>query len=293
MNAVTKDVAPASAKRVSLVAKMAARYSVDPDKLMSTLKGTVFKGQKQKDGSVVEATNEQLMALLIVADQYGLNPFTKEIYAFPDKKNGIIPVVGVDGWLRIINQHPEFRGIEFRDAEDLVTHANGEHPPAPAWIEATIHRADRTIPITVREYFAECYRAPFKGKDYTVDGPWQTHPSRFLRHKAVIQAGRVAFGFVGIYDPDEAERIRDAIDVTPTTTITTKPATKAPREKAAPATPQLEAKPRDALLADLQLVLDATGVPEKAICEQFKVGHVEELDDAGLATAAQWARDVQ
>jgi hypothetical protein len=30
-------------------------------------------------------TDEQMMALLIVADQYGLNPFTKEIYGYPDK----------------------------------------------------------------------------------------------------------------------------------------------------------------------------------------------------------------
>jgi hypothetical protein len=51
-----------------------------------------------------------MMALLIVADQYGLNPWTKEIYAFPDKSNGIVPVVGVDGWARIINTHEQFDG---------------------------------------------------------------------------------------------------------------------------------------------------------------------------------------
>ena len=35
-----------------------------------------------------------------------------------------------------------------------------------------------------------------------------------LRHKAMIQAARLAFGFTGIYDQDEAERIVE-IDVTP------------------------------------------------------------------------------
>jgi hypothetical protein len=30
-----------------------------------------------------------------------------------------------------------------------------------------------------------------------------------LRHKAMIQAARYAFGFAGIYDPDEAERIAE------------------------------------------------------------------------------------
>jgi hypothetical protein len=39
-----------------------------------------------------------------------------------------------------------------------------------------------------------------------------------LRHKAIIQAYRVAFGFHGIYDPDEAEGI---IDVTPVAVVQT------------------------------------------------------------------------
>ncbi|WP_414836262.1 recombinase RecT, partial [Escherichia coli] len=38
-------------------------------------------------------------------------------------------------------------------------------------------------------------------------GPWQSHPKRMLRHKAMIQCARLAFGFAGIYDKDEAERI--------------------------------------------------------------------------------------
>ncbi|EEW4602325.1 phage recombination protein Bet, partial [Escherichia coli] len=34
-----------------------------------------------------------------------------------------------------------------------------------------------------------------------------SHPKRMLRHKAMIQCARLAFGFAGIYDNDEAERI--------------------------------------------------------------------------------------
>ena len=87
-------------EKPKLIQRFAERFSVDPNKLFDTLKATAFK---QRDGSA--PTNEQMMALLVVADQYGLNPFTKEIFAFPDKQAGIIPVVGVDGWSRIINQH--------------------------------------------------------------------------------------------------------------------------------------------------------------------------------------------
>ena len=42
--------------------------------------------------------------------------------------------------------------------------------------------------------------------------PWQSHPRRMLRHKATIQAARMAFGFA-LKDPDEAERILEADDV--------------------------------------------------------------------------------
>jgi len=43
-----------------------------------------------------------------------------------------------------------------------------------------------------------------------------------LRHKALIQAVRVAFGFSGIYDEDEAQRIaKPEVNVTPRFTATT------------------------------------------------------------------------
>lgn len=185
-------------KRQSLVQKFANRYSVDPDKLLPALKATAFK---IKNG---EATNEQMMALMIVADQYGLNPWTKEIYAFPDK-GGIIPVVGVDGWSRIINENPQFDGMDFTQSEKMETPERGK--PCPEWIECTIYRKDRSHPIKVREYLDEVYRKACAGNNGPIDGPWQTHTKRFLRHKAMIQCARVAFGFAGIYDQDEAERI--------------------------------------------------------------------------------------
>lgn len=173
----------------------------DGEGLIETLKATAFKG---------EVTDAQMTALLVVANQYGLNPWTKEIYAFPDKNNGIVPVVGVDGWSRIINSHPQFDGIEFHHADKLVTMPGGK--PAPEWIECHIYRKDRSRPIVVREYLDEVYRAPFKGKYGEVTGPWQTHTKRFLRHKSMIQCARLAFGYGGIYDQDEAERIVDATE---------------------------------------------------------------------------------
>jgi len=180
-----KQVVPIKQDRTtSLIAKIAERYSVDADKLHSTLKATAFK---VKDG---EATNEQLMALLIVADQYKLNPFTRELFAFPDTSNGIVPVVSVDGWTRIINEHPQMDGIDFNYGPEV--------DGVPEWVECVIYRKDRKHPTKVRERFSEVRRET---------KPWKSHPARMLRHKALIQCSRIAFGFAGIYDQDEAERI--------------------------------------------------------------------------------------
>ena len=167
--------------------------------LISTLKATAFKG---------DVTDAQMTALLVIANQYGLNPWVKEIYAFPDKQNGIVPVVGVDGWSRIMNEHPQFDGIEFEQSTIMADMPGAK--PAPEWMECRIYRKDRTRPIVVREYLDEVYRPPFTGKYGTVNGPWQSHTKRFLRHKTMIQCARLAFGFGGIYDQDEAERIAEA-----------------------------------------------------------------------------------
>lgn len=164
--------------------ELAKQFNIpESNELVSVLKSTAFKGN---------VSDAQMSALLIVANQYGLNPWTREIYAFPDKNNGIVPVVGVDGWSRIINTHPQFDGMDFKQDDDSCT--------------CIIYRKDRSHPISCTEYMSECSRNT---------QPWQTHPKRMLRHKALVQCARLAFGYTGIFDQDEAERITE-IDVTPT-----------------------------------------------------------------------------
>jgi phage recombination protein Bet len=156
--------------------QLAERFELpQSEELYQVLKATAFKG---------EVTDAQLSALLIVAKQFGLNPWTKEIYAFPDK-GGIVPVVGVDGWARIINSNAQFDGMDFEQDADSCT--------------CIIYRKDRAHPTKITEWMAECKRSGVK--------PWESHPYRMLRHKAMIQCARIAFGFGGIYDVDEAERI--------------------------------------------------------------------------------------
>lgn len=179
MNAITTTV---QAERKSVLMTMAHKYSMEPDAFERTLRATVIPANTSR---------EQFAAFLVVANEYGLSPLTKEIYAFPAKGGGIQPIVSIDGWLNIINSHPKLNGIEFDD------HLSQDGKSVTA-ITVRIWRKDRDKPIVVTEYLAECFRQ---------SEPWQKYPRRMLRHKALIQGARYAFGFAGIVDPDEAERM--------------------------------------------------------------------------------------
>ncbi|MGR4893382.1 phage recombination protein Bet [Sphingopyxis sp. LARHCG72] len=164
--------------RPTAIQAMAQRLNLSPAKLQETLRATVFKG----------ANDSEFAALIVVANEYKLNPLTKEIYAFAAKGGGIVPLVSIDGWVRIMNEHPQFDGIEF---EDIVDEKGKLYA-----IESIIWRKDRSRPIKVTEYLDECKRNT---------DPWNKSPNRMLRHRALIQGARYAFGFSGIYADDEVE----------------------------------------------------------------------------------------
>lgn len=162
------------AKR-SVIVSLANRLECDPAKLVSLLQKTAFAKCQ---------TPEEFQVLCMIANMHDLNPLTKEIYAFPSKSGAVVPIVSIDGWLKIINRHPALDGIEFEEGDDHCT--------------AIVFRKDRGHPTKVTEWLSEC-----RG----TTEPWTRWPKRMLRHKALIQCARVAFGFAGIYDEDEGERI--------------------------------------------------------------------------------------
>lgn len=164
----------------SVVTDMATRYGMEAKPFEQTVRAIAMPSNH---------TLEQFAAFLLVAKEYRLNPLTKEIYAFPAKGGGIIPVVSIDGWISLVNSHPACDGFQFSWEED----SKGE----PISCTCTMHRKDRSHPVVVTEYLAECIRPT---------EPWKMK-RRMLRHKTMIQAARYAFGFSGIYDEDEGEKI--------------------------------------------------------------------------------------
>lgn len=226
----------------SVTLDMADRFGMEAHAFEATIRGVC---------GLKNASPGEFAAFLLVAKQHGLNPLTREIYAMEKKGGGLVPVVGVDGWLSLINRQSTFDGFEFEELEDDKGGLKA--------VRCTIHRADRKFPISITERLSECYRDT---------APWKM-ARRMLRHKALIQAARYAYGFSGIFDEDEAERIvAAAVASALDTADAPAPAVEAPkpsRRRAAP-TPALTA-PAEAADTETNTSAMASVAPADATVE--------------------------
>ena len=122
-----------------------------------------------------ETTQESCLRLIA---EYRLNPRADEIDLVQFEEGRWQVFITVNGWAKLINAHPAFCGIEFSEASEL-------EEGVPIWMGCTIYRTDRIKPIVIREYFAEMK---------TEHAAWQQMPRRMLRHRAMQQCARLAFG---------------------------------------------------------------------------------------------------
>lgn len=187
----TKPTPPAeqaTTAQLSIVEKLARKFGMMSGPFQRTLAKTIFPSEK-------DATPEQVAALCIVADQHGLNPWTKEIYAFPAKGGGIVPIVGVDGWYRMLNRDGSISGLQCE-----FHHHDPTDPTTLFSATARLWKKGWDHPLEVTEYLSECKRN---------SPPWNSQPHRMLRHRAIAQAARIACGFSGVYHEDEAISMAD------------------------------------------------------------------------------------
>jgi hypothetical protein len=119
-----------------------------------------------------------MLNLLTHAKRYGLNPILGEIACDYSDELGCQVYIPIDGWVTLILREPNFQGMTFTQAEK-------EEQEVPIWIECTIYRSDRVVPMTVREYLSEVK---------TNHPAWQKIPRRMLRYKALQQCARLSFG---------------------------------------------------------------------------------------------------
>jgi hypothetical protein len=123
------------------------------------------------------APAKSVLHALRTAGQYRLDPLQEEVLLIQYQEVWQVSI-SADGWIKIINRHPSFTGLTFIQSPEEID-------GLPIWMECTIHRSDRVIPITIREHLTEVR------SDLDI---WQRMPRRILRHRALQQCARIAFG---------------------------------------------------------------------------------------------------
>ena len=124
----------------------------------------------------IEVPAKTILTLLRMMQSLHLDPLSEEI-GFAQYEDGQWQVfITIEGCSKLLNQHPQFNGLHFTQADTLVD-------GLPEWIECSIYRKDREVPTTVREYLAEV-----KGENEI----WKKMPRRMLRHRALQQCVRLA-----------------------------------------------------------------------------------------------------
>jgi len=124
----------------------------------------------------IEVPAKAILTLLRMVQSLHLDPLCEEM-GFSQYEDGQWQVfITIEGCSKLLNQHPQFNGLVFTQADTLID-------GAPEWIECAIYRKDRLVPTTVREYLAEV-----RGEN-TI---WQKMPRRMLRHRALQQCVRLA-----------------------------------------------------------------------------------------------------
>jgi RecT family len=124
----------------------------------------------------IEVPAKTILNLLRSMQSLHLDPLCEEI-GFTQYDDGQWQVlITIEGCSKLLNQHPQFNGLVFTQADTLID-------GVPEWIECAIYRKDREVPTTVREYLTEV-----RGENEI----WRKMPRRMLRHRALQQCVRLA-----------------------------------------------------------------------------------------------------
>ncbi len=226
---------------------IAASNGVTQDEVAEVLRGMIISGKGQHGA---QATNAEMTVVSSIFAKYDLNPFIREGHAFVS--GGKLQVmIGLDGWIKIANRHPEFDGYEqfdnFDGKGDLVS------------VTTKIYVKNRRFPTPHTEYMKEAF--------VPTSPAWKKYSYRMLAGKSLGQCVRKAFGISEVLDDDEASRI----------TANSSRESRESREK--DITPATKAIDWDAIKADMAECGDEASL--NAVCVELR---------SRLEADGQWAQ---
>lgn len=203
----------ASRKDRSLLSVMGARYGLEPQKMLQSLRETYFK----PSGNEPPLTNEEIAAALVVCHRYELDPFLREVHV-TRSRGRLLTMVGLDGWLKVAK----------RETVDGKTVYDGMGKPEFTFSEdgelescsVTVYRKDQSNPVT-----GICFMSEWKKDSPT----WNAQPRHMLMVKAIKLALRLAFNISG-FDLEEPEEVPFVASSRGPTVRTSKPLNLKPEE---------------------------------------------------------------
>jgi hypothetical protein len=133
---------PVAGRTQSIRNETAAFLGVPIEKVFDVLRGvwTTSKGQPP-------LTDQELMVGMAIVSRYGLDPFAREIYVTRDKKGRLMTIIGIDGFIRILDRTEHYDGFE----QDIVMGENG----SIAEVTTRIHSKTRKHPAVYRAFMTD------------------------------------------------------------------------------------------------------------------------------------------
>ena len=135
-------VAATRSKRQTITSTAAAFLGVEPARVCDLLRGvwTTTKGTPP-------LSNQELTNGLALIARYELDPFAREIYVTRDKRGRLITIIGIDGWIRILDRTDHYDGFEQLFGYDQSGNVD--------WVETRIYSKHRRHPAVYRAFARE------------------------------------------------------------------------------------------------------------------------------------------
>ncbi len=129
-------------RRASIRAEGAAFLGVPTADVYNALRGiwTVTKGQDP-------LTDHEVWVGLALVAKYELDPFAREIYVTRDKQGRPMVILGLDGWIRVLDRTDHYDGFE----QELVIDDEGKMTE----VTTTIYSKKRSHPAKYRAFASE------------------------------------------------------------------------------------------------------------------------------------------
>ena len=167
------------------ITKLAHSLGMSEDDFVSCL--------NQKAGKLLNMG--EMFGICGICSKYQINPLVDgELHIMVNNRNGAVtPILGVNGFHRIMSSDPRFRRLTFEYSQEYVNlgslKINGMDIPkvCPVWIRGCLTTVidGKEFTSTRTEFFSDCVKQ---------SSGWQQSPARMLHHRCMAQLVRSVLG---------------------------------------------------------------------------------------------------